>query len=941
MTDGLSEEPGTGIFQTPSKEVEKKNKEDIVSRSRQENPEADNVTSTGEILADTAKSDLELSKQMLDTTKEQLVELKAIREALAPKIPKELTDLKSTPTSGTGDGEGGGGGGILGMLGMGGLGKGLMTAGKAVLPYALPAAAMIGTGAAVDYGLGKLGVGKDKEGNDLKIDTKQDDANWAKMSMGQKIQSGVGRGIEKVGSALFLDNMSREAQADRVKNETEYFKDKDFVDSSKEQDEANYKKMSFGKKILSSINRGGEKLSLFDSTKTTAARIRKETEELNKDAPGAVTKEALAPASVTTTKAASDPAPGAATKEALAAPIPTVKDDLESLQARRDKLAKQGPATDSPQSIKAHETLLGTLDKAIEDKKSKPREEKVTGGPGAKNPARPQRTEAGVAAFDKAYSEARSDGKSVQESKEIGNKARNTVDAAATPVVEQKSVDTAAPAGAATKEALAPTPATVKNQAQATVKSETTESKTSADIQVSDSEFRKKDPENFKKFVDFRDKRRDEIAKDLAKTYGSDKPSIDDMEEATVEAKLEANIKFKKEIEAVSAGKVETKTEEKVTGGLGVKNPAPDQAKLASLGQDINENPMLALRAGRPDLMPTSNSKIPVVEKKTISGTAARTIPQEKGILSKAADTAKSIGSSIAGFFGFGDKKKPVDTAAPGKAVAVTPKETVDGKPASVQPSGGDKFRDALSNAVGSAKQMVSNGEVDPKHLDEAVDQVMANVEGVSPQSANIIEKAVRAELQKGVKNPGERKSGEGAAVTPKETVDGKPAAAAKGATFDSNAASDKEFEAANADQDATEKYASNLDKIAMAEAKKGGRATPDISDRRAAQIIARREAIKTAGPGVTEGTLKGVEVTPEGVLKGGKISNTGKDVAKTSTENADMGREASKGGSNNTVVSNNVSSNNTTKFVPMKANPRPEYTGSSLDRYTNRITVY
>jgi hypothetical protein len=69
--------------------------------------------------------------------------------------------------------------------------------------------------------------------------------------------------------------------------------------------------------------------------------------------------------------------------------------------------------------------------------------------------------------------------------------------------------------------------------------------------------------------------------------------------------------------------------------------------------------------------------------------------------------------------------------------------------------------------------------------------------------------------------------------------------------------------------------------------------------------------------------------------------NNSGKMVAKTSTENADMGREAGKGGANNTVVSNNVSSNNTTKIVPMKANPRPEYTGSSLDRYNNRITVY
>jgi hypothetical protein len=69
---------------------------------------------------------------------------------------------------------------------------------------------------------------------------------------------------------------------------------------------------------------------------------------------------------------------------------------------------------------------------------------------------------------------------------------------------------------------------------------------------------------------------------------------------------------------------------------------------------------------------------------------------------------------------------------------------------------------------------------------------------------------------------------------------------------------------------------------------------------------------------------------------------SAGSEVAKTSTENADMERDAKgKGGANNTVVSNNVSSNNTTKIVPMKANPRPEYTGSSLDRYTNRITVY
>ena len=115
MTDGLSEKPGSGIFQTPSKEVEKKDREAKVSSPRQENPEADNVTSTGEVQADAAKSDLELSKQMLDTTKAQLIELKAIREALAPSTPKDLVEQKSAPSS-TSEKEADGGGSLIGDL---------------------------------------------------------------------------------------------------------------------------------------------------------------------------------------------------------------------------------------------------------------------------------------------------------------------------------------------------------------------------------------------------------------------------------------------------------------------------------------------------------------------------------------------------------------------------------------------------------------------------------------------------------------------------------------------------------------------------------------------------------------------------------------------------------------------------------------------------------
>ena len=81
--------------------------------------------------------------------------------------------------------------------------------------------------------------------------------------------------------------------------------------------------------------------------------------------------------------------------------------------------------------------------------------------------------------------------------------------------------------------------------------------------------------------------------------------------------------------------------------------------------------------------------------------------------------------------------------------------------------------------------------------------------------------------------------------------------------------------------------------------------------------------------------------IKPDNYLAPAKATPVGANVAKTSTENADMGREAGKGGGNNTVVSNNVSTNNTTTYVPIKAAPRSESQGSALDRYQNRVSSF
>ncbi len=112
------------------------------------------------------------------------------------------------------------GSGLLSAAGAGA--KAAVGAVKAAAPYALPAAVAVAAGNAADAVFGKFGVGKDAEGKDLQVDVKRDEANWNRMSFLQKAESGLARGVEKVGSFVGLDNISRQAQATRIKTETEY-----------------------------------------------------------------------------------------------------------------------------------------------------------------------------------------------------------------------------------------------------------------------------------------------------------------------------------------------------------------------------------------------------------------------------------------------------------------------------------------------------------------------------------------------------------------------------------------------------------------------------------------------------------------------------------------------------------------------------------------------
>ena len=112
-------------------------------------------------------------------------------------------------------------------------------------------------------------------------------------------------------------------------------------------------------------------------------------------------------------------------------------------------------------------------------------------------------------------------------------------------------------------------------------------------------------------------------------------------------------------------------------------------------------------------------------------------------------------------------------------------------------------------------------------------------------------------------------------------------------------------------------------------------------------------QGIHKAGSAISDffgGTSKpkGIEQVPPAVDAMGNITGTapsyaGKDVMQTSIENVDMSREvaAAKSAPAPSIVSSNVSNNNSTSFVPIKPTPRPEYSGSALDRYQGRVSVY
>ena len=111
--------------------------------------------------------------------------------------------------------------GLSGALNIAKTGASYLPAVGSAAKLAASGGIMMAGGAAVDSALGAMGVG----GNE--IDVAQDDKNWERASIWEKIQSAPARGIEKLGGSVFLDNIANEARQKRITSETEYLDTKE------------------------------------------------------------------------------------------------------------------------------------------------------------------------------------------------------------------------------------------------------------------------------------------------------------------------------------------------------------------------------------------------------------------------------------------------------------------------------------------------------------------------------------------------------------------------------------------------------------------------------------------------------------------------------------------------------------------------------------------
>jgi hypothetical protein len=357
-------------------------------------------------------------------------------------------------------------------------------------------------------------------------------------------------------------------------------------------------------------------------------------------------------------------------------------------------------------------------------------------------------------------------------------------------------------------------------KAEAAVTGKPTESKTTTSIQFSEMTFAKNDPENYKKFIEFKEKRIEELIPKLAKSNSQMSKDIA-RKQAELIARNDAIKKFQKEIESSGAGKVETKSQ------------ALNKEQQAKTGSD------------------------PGV------GKAGVTTPQrtEAGVAAfdKAYQEARSDGKTVK------ESKEIAFKARNAADVTAQPKQpAAEAGKATVQ---------AISTDKAGAVPEIGTGKT---AVQPATGPGAGRMQGMIDKSEKLKTEATKLGIDPNT---------------------------AKG-TFEGGV----------------------LTKITDSTSGKEHKIEVSEKDKRSVEAARSMRAMNERS----------------GQLAATASASMGSEVSRQSTENSDLTREANmRQSAVQPIISSNVSNNNTQSFVPIKPSPRAERSGSALDRYNDRVSVY
>lgn len=171
------------------------------------------------------------------------------------------------------------------LLKGGGKAGGLLKGGAKVLKYAKaigPQALIAGGLAAADGVAGMFGIGKDENGEDIKIDSEQDDKNWNKMSAMQKLESSLARGVEHGADFMFMGNIANHMKKKRIDAESDFFakKEKEALDKALRSNVQSDNRQSLSPEEIRDTSRWmqTDKVGVIDNNEREIARMKQEAE---------------------------------------------------------------------------------------------------------------------------------------------------------------------------------------------------------------------------------------------------------------------------------------------------------------------------------------------------------------------------------------------------------------------------------------------------------------------------------------------------------------------------------------------------------------------------------------------------------------------------------------------------------------------------------------